>query len=435
MEVILASMFHVARFPLIAKARVDASRLSVVAPLTYPCVDLDGDYVAPDGGNFDPHKSAGAWVGLEHWRYRKGLRTEIVQPDDPLAGRPVIVGYARESLDDPDGEYAVELKQFNIKGIGAVALPVGTTYYDPDNKLSAQVFALIEREALPGVSLEFDAPDGYKPTVLQAKSLRNPDRPAWRFDKWNCHGWVNCARPVNPGALVAKSQVNDKLKSILSVGKIGTETVHPMLFKAFAAHVPAPNRSTVRVEKAMDEPTNAFDDPTVYDDAHDELSGEEEGTPTAQAAYDAAQMLVDVCERIKDGLKKSEHVQGKKQLMKLCDQVEAMAEKFIATGDKVTSDVCMGENATGELSEDDDEVEEGATEPDEEDPDKAMKAFRAPHRKIYRKSLIRPFTRQQIADAPVIQLKSDKDEDDPADLEREARAERKFKKYKWLYGS
>lgn len=390
-------------FPLLAKAAVDTGRLSVVAPLTYPVIDLAGDYVAPGGGDFAPHQDAGAWVGLEHWRYKKGTRAEIVQPDDPEAGRPVVAGWARESLRDPDAPYAVELKSFVIKG-KSYDLPIGTTFYDPDNRLSAQVFALVERGGLPGVSLEFDAPAGYVPTVLKAKSPLEPHRPAWRFDRWDCHGWVNCARPVNPGALVAKSLALDPLRSVLAAGKIGSEVLHPVICKSLARYAPEPNRSRVTVEKAMPDTAALRDDtaptePTVYDDAHAEAA-DEMGTPTAQAAYNIAQMLVDACTHGEELLKKGEHVQGRKMLLRELEKIKAQAEKLIGIGDKVASDVGLGDDATGELPEDDAEVEEDAAEPDEEDEEKRMKAFRKPERRPYRKGLVRPFSKEEIAAAP-----------------------------------
>jgi len=426
---------------------VDAARMSVSAILTYPMVDLAGDYIEPSGGDFSVHKAL-PWIGLEHYRLKRGTKDELVYPDNPQAGKPIIAGWARESLSEPEAPYAVEHKAFTIKG-KQYALPVGTSFYDPDNRLSSQVFAMIEQDALPGVSLELAAPKDYTPDVLKSHSPLEPHRPAWKYDRWECHAWVNCAKPVNPGALVSKSIHDDALACILDRRKIVTgngtaEPLHPLILKSLVRYMPEADRSRVFVEKAMPTETPVMGDAapeeaTVYDDAHDEQQDEEKGTPTAQVAYDVAQMLVDVCTHAEERLQQSEHVSGKKALLKEIEHLKARAEKWISVGDKVTSDVGKGADATGNIDEEEEpEIDEDETEPDEDDDEKRMKAFRKPHRKVYMKS-VRRFTAHEIATAPVVELHEPAPEPEPGntpeDIEAELKALRKFRKAKRLYGS
>lgn len=461
----------------ISKATVDSDRMAVTAILTFPTFDLAGDYIEPEGGDYTRHK-AQPWVGLEHYRLRKGTKDELVYPDHRDAGRPIVAGWARESLSDSDGydpdrDYAVKLKAFTIKG-KKYNLPVGTSYYDPDNRLSSQVFSMVKADALPGVSLELAAPEGYTPTVLKARSPLEPHRPSWHYRKWDCHAWVNCAKPVNPGALVGKSQINDALASILSRGKVENgngdlERLHPLILKSFSQYVPVPNKSRVVVEKAMHDQSGppmgdpTPDEPSVYDDANDEQTPQ--GPHTAQTAYDGAQMLVDIATHLEERLKASEHVGGKKAMMKHLEKIKALAEGMIGVGDKVTADVGKGDGATGEIDEEEDaDLEDDDMEPDDEDdgeeegddeeedgpPKKkkgkgALKAFRNPKRAWALKSLMRaPITRfsaEDIAAAPEVLVIPEppaapvyEEGNTPEDLARLEKAKRKFRKAQLLYG-
>lgn len=415
---------------------VDEARMSVTAILTYPIVDLAGDYIEPSGGRYERHK-AFPWCGLEHYRLKKGTRDELVYPDDPDAGRPLISGWLRESLSDSDGydpakHYTVKTREFSIKGQKHL-LPVGTIYYDRDNKLSNQVFAMVRQDALPAVSLELAAPSGYRPKVLKAQSPLEPHRPAWHYERWDMSGLVNCARPVNPGALVSKSIHDDALASILDRRKIvtdqgTTEELHPLILKSLTRYIPDAKPSKVvggfTAEKAMPAPPQLDnqmgdttpDEPSVYDDAHDDEMDNQQGTPTAQVAYDGAQMVMDVVTHLEERLQKSEHVSGRKEMMNLLEELRAFAEKSIGVGDKVTADVSRGDDATGNLDDvDEPDIEEDDTEPDEDDPEKRMKAHRAPHRKVYFKSIKR-FTAAEIAAAPVVELPEPDPGPSPAEL-------------------
>lgn len=388
----------------VLKARPDPSAMTVTAILTWPTRDVAGDFVRPSGLDFAPH-AADPWVDLEH-----GF--------DPDVGRRP-VGWARESLARPGGDYAVSWGTFDVDGTPH-RLPVGTTHFDPSDRVSSQVFALVERDALPGVSLEFEpvagcmkslgpSPMGYRPELGSAD--------AYRFDRASVVRWTHCARPVNEGALTAVRKslgghVPDPLATILSSGRVGGEALDPFIRKALAAYAPKLNRSVVRVEKAV----NDDDNETIYDEAAPEAEtpetepdgDEAPATPTVQAHYDVAQGIIDLCEQARQQLESSEHVKGKQYLLKALDKLESVAEDVKANGDKIDGEVSGGK-----------EPEEGDEEPVgdeiETDDEGVMKAIRP----VY-KANIKRFTLAQVQKAVAA--------DEDAELEKALRRFRRAKK-------
>jgi hypothetical protein len=452
------------RHAVVRKAVADTRTLSVKAALTFPLYDLAGDWVEPSGCDFSSHRRD-PWVDLEHTGRR--------------------VGWARKSLSAAGSPYSVELSTQTLDDGTRCTLPFGTTYFDPSDRVSSQVFALVAQDALPGVSLEFRPVPGFCKSLGRRSPLEARD--AMRFDRADVVRWTHCATPVNAGALTVvkslRSPVPPELAKVLSDNRVAGEVLCEPIRKALAAYTTprkaivaggfsavvmkarepyqgaypgdkcpecgeppksacrcirndrfCPNghvwerleggepalldkahgsvvkayggmtlaaaeqkrRTWLRVEKkAMDETETAYDaaaDTGATDTAPAEDT-EGQATPTAQAAYDVAQMLRDACEHAKDRVQQSEHTAGKKKLTKLCDAIEALIEKFTATGDMVAADV----GGDGDMDEDDDEpeVEAEATEPDDEDGG-VMKAFRAPHRRVYRKAVKR-FTLAEVA--------------------------------------
>lgn len=367
------------------KSSVDSRELTSTALLSYPERDLAGDIVLPEGIDFIRHmRSPG--VDVEHRR-------------DPGFGAAT-VGTAVNS----SGEYRGRHVVLKCEDGTSRPLPVGTTHFDRNSKLQMQAFALVEREILPDVSLEF------VPDMTCAKSLgKSPLEPrdAYEFGRVSVVRWTLCARGVCPSATVLKS-VHDPLRSVLSAGRIGSEPLHETIKKALSHYLPSGKSTTVAsgyVEKAD---MNEYGDTSAPVDtpADDSSPG---ATPTAQTAYDAAQTLTDVCERIKAGVKSSEHKAGKNKLVKLCDAIEGLVEKFMATGDQVAADV-NGD----EMDEDDEpEVEEEDTKPD--DSDGVMKGMKKPQRLAYLKSLKR-FTLAQVTKA---EQPEDSDPAEAAELAKE----------------
>lgn len=131
---------------------------------------------------------------------------------------------------------------------------------------------------------------------------------------------------------------------------------------------------------------------TVYDDPNeqqpetmDDMQATGNGPPTAAAAYEAAQAINDIIDQTEQKLQASEHIAGKKQILKRLEKLRGEVETLLGIGDSVTDDV--GGDSMGGMTADDEpaEVEEGATDGDEEE---VMKAFQHPKRLWVRKSIL-----------------------------------------------
>lgn len=360
------------------KSSVDTRALTSTAVLSYPEPDLAGDIVVPEGMDFSPH-ARDPRVDIEHRRH----------PDFGDA----TVGWARTTCKAPGGYYTVRPVLLECEQKAIRPLPVATTHFDPNDRLEVQAFALVERDILPAVSVEFI------PDMTVAKSLgRSPieRRDAYQFNRCQVVRYTLCAKGVCPSALVAKSAY-DPLRSVLSVGRIGDEPLHDTIKKALAHYLPGKSSTVTSgyVEKADMDPYGcapAVDAPVDTPAPEEEESG---ATPTAQCAYDAAQMLKDCAQNIRESVGQSEHKAGKKKMLGLADKLDAEAERCMAIGDQVAADV----ETDGDMDAEDDEpdVEADDTEPDEDDG--VMKGMKKPKRIRYLKALKRIFTLAEIKKA------------------------------------
>lgn len=361
----------------VRKAKADTHALSVTAVLTFPGIDQAGDIVHADGLDFTSHANnpggrnnpPGPWVDLEH--------------------NGQCVGWARKSLSAAGGQYGLE--RLRIEHDGQLhLLPVGTTWFDPGDRLQSQVFSLVAEDALPGVSLEF------KPLPRQYKAIgRSPieRRASYEFFAGDVVRWTHCASPVNEGATVAKSLISpaatDKLLSVLSSRRVGSEPIHPTIYKALSQLVP--KRRLVRVEKSM-EPNADLE--TAYDEATPDAedTAAAGGNPTAQAANNIAQGLKDLAAQARGEIAKGEHKKGRKQLNDLVEELGCCAADALKIGAMVDADLS---DDAGESEPDGDEGEtdlaEDATDTDDEG---VMKGIPV----VYRKALKR-FTLKQITKA------------------------------------
>jgi hypothetical protein len=372
------------------KASVDRSGMWSKAVLSFPCVDLAGDYVAPDGLNFDPH-SRDPSIDLEHRR------------DPSVRGRPV--AWARESLSEPGAPYAVEYKALNVAAEGEAPryceLPIGTSYFDPDCRVSAQVFALVEQDALPAVSLEF------KPVPGFFKSLgRSPleNRDAFQFDRADVLRWTICARGVNQGALSLTKSLDPvpqvtRLDRIIADRRVNVggayEPLCEVILKALAPAAPAPKRTVVRVEsKAMpmpqapvtdDETQDATAQPDADLDTAAEGAVEDEapasGGVAAKLAF--AQGLSDLCQQYKADMQSSDHPDLRKaadedieDIMARAAEIQGRAndhDTLLSGGGKPESDEDTDETDDDEDTESDDTEAETNGDEDEGDEKPAKK--------------------------------------------------------------
>ena len=115
-----------------------------------------------------------------------------------IPGRRLVVAWARESLSDPDGEYAEpELRPFLVAG-KEVELPVARCWFDPSSRLSMDTFEAVAEGRLRGVSVEF------VPLVERTvyPRLIHEGEPFTEVVCWSCHGWSFTHSPACRGAKV-----------------------------------------------------------------------------------------------------------------------------------------------------------------------------------------------------------------------------------------
>jgi hypothetical protein len=410
------------------KSRVNTSALTCRSLLTYPCVDLAGDYVRGDGCDFSAHKLDPS-IDLEHGRHPH------------VKGMPVC--WARESLSKPGSPYAVEMVRLNFADDGKPAdyhtVPVGTEHYDKSCPVSMQVFAMREDGSLPASSLEFKAVPGcYKSLGRSPLEPRN----AYDFLRADVIRWTVCAQGVNPGALLVEKslrQVPPGLGRILTDRRVNVggrwEPLHGAILKALLPYAPAANRTTVRVEqKAMFEEEDAMADMGTADEMTPEVEVEtdaavedvtNEDMPASNgvsALYAHSQGLLDLCEQLDADLENTDSAELYKEGKKLCDMAKALAEKVKAAGDKHDSKLAALKGGAEDAMADDETDDE--PEPDmETDGDGVLKAVRG----VYRKALVKRFREADLKPAKTVEkATSDLSDDEAAALL--ARIERATKK-------
>lgn len=402
--------------PAVYTKAVDSRKLSVTAILTFPCADLAGDEVKADGGDWSQHK-AFPWVGLEHHRYFANDRNRSGLLGQPGVGsEPVVVAWTRDSLSEPGGEYRVELKSFKLDG-ETHTLPVGTSFFDPNDRLSAQTFAMVESDALPGVSMEF-VPKARRQRLAQSPLER---RPAYHFDRWDALGFVHCAIPVNPGALVCKSvsAACDQLTRALTDKRVGREPMHEILFKSLSRYLPAVNRSTVRVEnKAMPLPTDDAPPETAYDDAlPTEPADDAPPLNGVQALLNHVQAGMDLYAGLEADIQSSDSPELRKLTAKVIAQGKKQLAKVKAAADKHDAKLSgkeMPEEDDDEEPEDDDDADDSELDDDEAealetDDEGVLKAVRQPYRpklEVVHKAMVRPISLAEVRKAAPVNAKS-----------------------------
>jgi hypothetical protein len=400
------------------KASVDTKQLTSTAVLSYPEPDLAGDIVIPEGMDFSPH-SLDPRVDLEHRR-------------DPAFG-DATVGWARTTCKAPGGYYTV--RPVNLEcGKAVRPLPVATTHFDSSSRLETQAFAMVERDVLPAVSVEFI------PDMQFAKSLgRSPLEPrdAYEFGKCRVVRYTLCAKGVCPSALVAKAVAYDPLRSVLSAGRIGGEELHPTIKKALAHYTPGkPN--TVRGGYA----------PTVEKaDMADEYPAAPDAAPEAEAApEDTAPALGGVAAKYKYVQAVQDALAAYTEDMKSSDSPElrAKAEKFQAKGQAHIEEVkaCAdAHDAKLNGGEDDDDGEEG-DEPDSDtetdmstDEDGTLKAVRQPYKPFLKACRAKRFTIAEINKAEAKpEVPAAPEGDSPEDIAYLDKQVRLYERDKRLYG-
>ena len=345
---------------------------TAAAVLTTPTVDYAGDLVHPAGGDWSKYP-AHPFVNWNH-----GVvvgRGTVTRKSVPWDGGSFV---------GPVGTTAFAQTAKDLDG-----LDLGRHSLRRSLEAAGQVWRLVSDGVADGVSIEF-TPAGplhkaFKPT---GRWSALEDRPAYEFTAWTGLGWAHTPSPVNPDARLLLDGVGgaavEKAVRIARDGLYAGRPVLGVVRKAFAAYaaVDPPRFHRTRPEtKAMDPedddplgppnpelggPDLAADPMAPPPEADPEPAGD--STPTAQAAYDAAQGILDICDQTEAALAKSEHVKGKKKLMGLLEQIRGYAEDFSAVAEQVEADV-DGADAEPEPAPADDAppaADDGADEPEDD---------------------------------------------------------------------
>jgi hypothetical protein len=417
----------------VRKARdIDRGKMLVRSVLTFPVPDLAGDVVDPAGLDFSPHQ-LDPCIDLEH------SRTE-------LKGFPV--AWARESLSREGAPYAVEYIELPTGDAGEVdALPVGTSYFDPACRIGSQTFALVEQGLLPGVSLEFKSVPGFFKAIGYSELER---RPSYHFGRASVLRWTLCRQGVNEGAMhVAKSVVPTDFDRVLRDKRVNVggawEPLHGRLLKALAGCAPVhnPTRTTVRVEKAMEDDDFENDDAGMDMGAPDDMGDDMEtavmddmgdmtdDAPPANgvsAIYAHVQALEDAADQLEGDLNNSDNPKLITEVRATIADLRKHSAKLKKLGDKHDSKL-QAVKGGDEMPEDTDA--ESAGEPDgdedmERDDEGVLKAVRPCYRALLVKKArkVRAYSARDLDTA-----KKAKKQADPALLEQIARLE---KRLSWL---
>lgn len=343
---------------------VDTDALTVLSLLSYPVKDLAGDFVNPAGCDFAPH-AACPDVDVEHSR-------------SPEFGNLTIA-----KCQHADGTYAVDYRNLTLDDGAKHYLPVAKSYFDKNSKPSMQVFAMVERDMLPGVSLEFKAISG---RPLGPSPLEN--RQAYHFDKIEVVKYTHCATPVNPGALTVTKAL-DALIPVVQAGKLGSEQLDPRLLGVLRKSMAqfTPKRVLVSggfVEKAMDDDNLGSVDSIYGSDQNQPETMEETGGMNGiTALYNHVQDVLDACDQLEQDAQHTDNPQILKDAEKFCEMGRALAEKVKAAADK--HDAKLNGGTSDEEPDDDEDAEDEETDM-ERDEDGTMKAV-SPRQKKFLKAL------------------------------------------------
>jgi len=383
-----------AKRTVVFKASVDTRELTSTAVLSYPAPDLAGDIVVPEGLDFGRHM-ADPRVDLEHRR-------------DPDFG-DATVGWARTTLGKPGGLYTVRPVPLECHDGRVRNLPVGTTHFDPSDRLQQQAFALVERDVLSAVSLEF------VPDMRFAKSLGpSPLEPrdAFEFRRARVEVYTLCAAGVCREALVAKS-VYDPLRSVLSANRVGGEELHPTIKKALSHYLPGKPRvvrSGFVAEKAMDEELTPV--PDMPDEVPEDVP--EDSAPAVNgitAIYAHVEALQAACEQLERDAETSDSAEIVKEIHKLCEAGRALAEKAKAVGDKHDAKLQAAKGGKGGGEEEDEPLPEESEdyEPDmETDEEGALKSVRAAYKPVLKACRVKRYSLAEIQKAE--RMKAEKEQ-------------------------
>lgn len=312
---------------------VDRGRMSVTAILSTGSADQQGDVVDPIGFHDHVHK-ANPVVFFDH-------------RDSTDLSAKLPIGIA----EDPSGNYTVRSVDLPDAGPALVA----ETYFSRKSKLAEQVFDLVSEDMLRGTSVGFLplAENGVPVpgAVSVIRKGRGPqDRGAYHFHEWVLSEYSHTPQPVNADALTVKiekswgkwvPELRAKLEPYLVTKSRSTAAV-----RGFNGGRTVPKPIKKADPLATDPMAEAGDDMSAFANVDPDgldMEGGGDTTPTAKAAYDGSQALMDAVAMIEEALASGEHVKGRAKIKKCLENIKAEADELSAIGDMVAADLGGGE--------------------------------------------------------------------------------------------
>lgn len=242
----------------------------VTSILTFPVIDLAGDWVRPDGGDWSdyPKHPVVNWAhdipigrgSVEHKSLEFGGEQTVVAVGTTTFFKSAadVEGIDRTQLDNPSSRK-----------------PVGLYTVDECLRAAQDAEILVRNGLATGVSIEFlpNGPVGKAFWDLPGKSPLAP-RNARHFESWKGVGYAHARQPVNPGCRTTMdgNEVVEKAIRVIESGKLGDHKFTDMVMKAFrdpsVMLAAMGNRAaTIRVEGEVPKPEVKADDiscPSCY---------------------------------------------------------------------------------------------------------------------------------------------------------------------------
>lgn len=390
---------------------LDANARTVQTLVTFPERDREDDFVQPDGIEWVPNPKI-------DWEHGVPIGRADIQYE-PLVDKgrtwsvPVGTSHFAQSAQDFRN---IDLRRVDHKG-----RTVGHYSVDDGLRTAADVWEMVAAGLADGVSLDLTP---YKAHTKRVGKAMNPISGRYPADFLRCkgEGYAHCVEPVSLNARILKSLRTlpakvDRLIVAAQSGKVGAHLLGAPVRKSLAPYLALAQTlpRSVRVEKAMNEDDPLPLPPDTEDAALAGDPGDDMGddtTPTAKAAYDIAQGLLDLATAGKDLLAKGEHVKGRTKLTKLLADLEAVAEEASAIGDMVAGDLSDDEP-------DGDEVPESEEPAELETEDDGA---------LVTKSLYKPQRFKLVSGVGVVPVKAATDEELERSISKARRALRQVKR-------
>jgi hypothetical protein len=322
---------------------LDRDRLTVRSVLTYPVEDQDGDFVRPDGGDWDSKFRAHPLVNWWHELPvgRGYVEMKSVEHDGQLWDVPIGTTQFFRTAADCRG-LTLAVRDPDTYAVAGTLTPAEAV------EAARDAFRLVADEVATGVSIEFK-PDPAFTTDTGRKSLMR-GRPSRRYERWTGLGWAHTPRPVNPSAQTILPESVEKAHRIVRDKAFADgKPICAVVLKSLSRLTPrTPTTITVprTVRKAMEDEIlpPAEGEPTADQPADEPADTPASDTPPeAAVSYDGAQMLADFAQQLRDVASKTLDDKTHKSLMKCAERLEAEAEDLTAVGEAV-EDKLAGRN-------------------------------------------------------------------------------------------